>query len=115
MQKIINCIARKEFVIYAKENFSTDDKKKAFKKYNKVRDHFHYTSKYRHLIKKICKQKFWWDINKFLLLLKKWVYPYEYMDSWKRFNEISLPDNEDFYSHLNMKKKHTHNCWLSAL
>ena len=30
------------------------------------------------------------------------------MDSWKRFNEISLPDNEDFYSHLNMKKKKTH-------
>ena len=27
------------------------------------------------------------------------------MDSWKRFNEIPLPDNEDFYSHLNMKKK----------
>ena len=26
------------------------------------------------------------------------------MDSWKRFNEISLPDNEDFCSHLNMKK-----------
>ena len=27
------------------------------------------------------------DINKFKLLLRKGVYPYEYMDSWKRFNE----------------------------
>ena len=28
------------------------------------------------------------DINKFkLLLLRKGVYPYEYMDSWKRFKE----------------------------
>ena len=27
------------------------------------------------------------NINKFVLLLRKGVYPYEYMDSWKRFNE----------------------------
>ena len=27
------------------------------------------------------------DINRFKLLLGKGVYPYEYMDSWKRFNE----------------------------
>ena len=25
------------------------------------------------------------DLNKFALLLRKSVYPYEYMDSWKRF------------------------------
>ena len=38
------------------------------------------------------------------------------MDSWKRFNEISLPDNEDFYSHLNMKKKtHTQLLTISTL
>ena len=30
------------------------------------------------------------DISKFKLLLRKGVYPYEYMDSWKR-NEIELP------------------------
>ena len=30
------------------------------------------------------------DINKFVLLLRKGVYPYEHMDSWKRFNETSL-------------------------
>ena len=30
------------------------------------------------------------DINKFILLLKKGVYPYEYLDSWERFNETTL-------------------------
>ena len=32
------------------------------------------------------------DLNKFILLLRKGVYPYEYMDNWKRFDETSLPD-----------------------
>ena len=31
------------------------------------------------------------DLNKFVLLLRKGVYRYEYMDSWERFNETSLP------------------------
>ena len=31
------------------------------------------------------------DLNKFVLLSRKGVYPYEYMDSWGRFNETSLP------------------------
>ena len=25
------------------------------------------------------------------------------MDDWETFNEISLPENESFYSHLNME------------
>ena len=37
------------------------------------------------------------------MLLRKGVYPYEYMDSWERFNETSLPSKEDFYSNLNME------------
>ena len=37
------------------------------------------------------------------MLLRKGVYPYEYMDSWERFDEISLPDEEAFYSELNIK------------
>ena len=41
------------------------------------------------------------DFNKFALLLTKGVYPYEYMGSWKRFKEESLPDKEYFYSELN--------------
>ena len=43
------------------------------------------------------------DINKSILLLRKGVYPYEYMDSWKRFDETSLPNKEAFYCSLNMK------------
>ena len=43
------------------------------------------------------------DLNKFILFLRKGVYPCEYMDSWERFNEISLPDKEAFYSNLNME------------
>ena len=42
-------------------------------------------------------------INKFVSLLRKGVYPYEYMDSWKRFNEKLLSSKEDFYSNLNME------------
>ena len=43
------------------------------------------------------------DLNKFILLLRKGVYPYEYMDSWERFNERSLPSEKEFYSNLNME------------
>ena len=31
------------------------------------------------------------DINKFTLLLRKGVYPYEYMDDLEEFNETTLP------------------------
>ena len=37
------------------------------------------------------------------MLLRKGAYPYEYMDSWERFDEISLPDEEAFHSELNIK------------
>ena len=34
------------------------------------------------------------------MLLQKGVYPYEYMDSWEKFGETSLPPKKDFYSEL---------------
>ena len=40
------------------------------------------------------------DLNKFILLLRKGVYPYEYMDSWEKSDETTLPDKEAFYSDL---------------
>ena len=36
------------------------------------------------------------DINKFILLLRKGVYPFEYMDDWEKFNETTLPEKKSF-------------------
>ena len=44
------------------------------------------------------------DINKFILLLAKGVYPYENMDDWERLNETTLAKKEEFYSNLNMEE-----------
>ena len=43
------------------------------------------------------------DFNKFILLLRKGVYPYEYIDNWERFNETSLPSKKEFYCNLHME------------
>ena len=43
------------------------------------------------------------DINKFMLLLRKGIYPCEYMDSWERFEEVLVPDKKHFYSELTME------------
>ena len=37
-------------------------------------------------------------------LLRKGIYPYEYMDDWDRFDEEKLPNKSDFYSSLNMEE-----------
>ena len=34
--------------------------------------------------------------------MQKYVYPYEYTD-WEKLDETSLPEKEDFYSHLNIE------------
>ena len=34
--------------------------------------------------------------------MRQGVYLYEFMDDWKKFNETSLPEKEEFYNHLNM-------------
>ena len=43
------------------------------------------------------------DINKFILLLRKEVYPHEFMDSRKRFDKEILPDKKAFCNSLNME------------
>ena len=56
-----------------------------------------------------------YDMHKFITLLRKGVYPYEYMDEWNKFDEKELPVKEWFYSNLTMEDrsdtdyKHTNN------
>ena len=42
--------------------------------------------------------------KKFILLLRKGVYPYEYMDDWEKFKETKLPEKQQVYSNLNMEE-----------
>ena len=43
------------------------------------------------------------DLNKFVMLLQKGVYPYEYIDSCEKFDETALLSKEAFYSKLNLE------------
>ena len=43
------------------------------------------------------------DINKYILLLTKSVYPYKYMDDWQKFNETTLPKKEGLYNNVNIE------------
>ena len=43
------------------------------------------------------------NLNKFILLLRKGVYPYEYIDEWDKFDEKVLPDKDSFYSNLTLE------------
>lgn len=57
------------------------------------------------------------DPNKLELLLQKGIYPYEYTDSWKWFDEEVLPEKDSFYSKLKMEHvsdedyKHAQEVW----
>ena len=42
------------------------------------------------------------DSNNFTLLLRKGLYHDECMDDWEKIDETSLPEKDNFYSHLNM-------------
>ena len=44
------------------------------------------------------------DINMFILLLRKGVYPYEHMDSWEKFNETSLPKLKSFLQRIKFRR-----------
>ena len=87
-----------------------------FLKYESVKDNFmkykclscnkNYSNKIDEELEKRFKNTFKFsnnDINKFILLLRKGVYPYECMDEWKKFKNVSLPVKEEFYSNLNME------------
>ena len=71
---------------------------------NLPREAFNYTSKQ-------------FKDKKFDLIARKGVYPYDYMDSFKKFDETRLPTKEDFYSILNNEHisdddyKHAQKVW----
>ena len=48
-------------------------------------------------------REFYKEEEVFKLMRREGVYPYEYMDSWKKFEETSLPPKDAFYSRLNMR------------
>ena len=54
------------------------------------------------------------NLDKFFLLLRKGVYPYEYMDSWKKFYENAIPPKEAFYSELNLEGISDADCMLKT-
>ena len=43
------------------------------------------------------------NLNKFVLLIRKGVFPSEYVDSWEKFNETALLLKNDFYGNLNLE------------
>ena len=44
------------------------------------------------------------DYIKFILLFRKGVYPFEYMEDWEKFNETTLAEKKKFYSNLNVEE-----------
>ena len=86
---------------FSLEYINAEDSKAVFKCLNCNKD---YNEDFNNdLINKFSSTYNLWkgDINKFILLLRKGVYPYEYMDSWEIFDETSLPTKENFYICLN--------------
>ena len=43
------------------------------------------------------------DLDKFIMLLRKGVYPYKYIDEWDKFNEKVFPGKDSFYSNLTLE------------
>ena len=97
MVNVYNCGSSLEYISIknGKLLFECFDCKKRYTiKFNKK-----LTKKFKNTYK-FCNE----DINKFMILLRRGAYPYEYMDDWNRFDEEELPIKSDFYSSLNMKE-----------
>ena len=94
--KCVKCKSNLYFVNAMNETltFECVDCGKEYKKdiNNKLKERFS-------IVYKFCD----YDMNTFMVLLRKGVYPYEYMDEWNKFDEKELPCKESFYSHLTME------------
>ena len=76
-------------------------------RYKCLSSNINYSSKIDEDFKKRFKNTFEFsynDINKFTLLLTEGFNPYEYMDEWENFNQLTFPEKEEFYSNLNMEE-----------
>ena len=60
-------------------------------------------------------KNYYMDNDIFDIMRKKGIYPYEYMDSFKRFNETRLPNIEKFYDKLSGKECTTENYLYAKL
>ncbi|EFA08493.1 hypothetical protein TcasGA2_TC006145 [Tribolium castaneum] len=66
---------------------------------------------------KIITRKFCKTNEEFNLLIKKGVFPYDYVDSWDKLNETILPSKKDFYSTMHESNisedsyKHAETVW----
>ena len=83
-------LAKNELLIFNCLKCRKNHKKKYFNKYLTKR----FRNKYE-----FCDG----NINDFCLMLKKGVSLYEYIISWKRFDEKLIPEKEDFYNNLNIE------------
>ena len=69
------------------------------KKYKGLSCNNNYSNKIDEKLKKRFKNTFEIsnnDLNKFILFLRKVVYPYEFMEDWENFNEAKLPEKKSF-------------------
>ena len=59
------------------------------------------------------------NIKCIVLILRKGICPYEYMDNWSKFYGLSLPNKERLYLNLNFEDiiepdyEHARNVWSS--
>ena len=107
----INCIAKTEenYISFSKtitvDTFVKDGKEIKVPKYIRFLDSFRFMpSSLSELAGNLTRHEnlsryFVWE--KLKLVKRKGVYPYDYMNSFERLDETSLPSQDDFYSKLN--------------
>ena len=102
-----SCMERKkidsEFCFVGLKNnrliFRCKECKEEWNSFHFIPFHFHFHFRKFPSIYQFCNG----DLNKFILLLRKGVYPYEDMDNWEKFDETTIPPKEAFYSKLNLE------------
>ena len=107
----LNCIAKTEedYISFTKTitygYYKKDGELKPIKRHIRFLDSFRFMqSSLAELASNLTKHdnlSKYFEGDKLELVKKKGVYPYDYMDSFERLDETSLPSKDDFYSKLN--------------